>query len=606
MAGSYRASIGHNPLIRVKKQSVGMVGQDVGIFIGAPSSGYVFPAGTAPSAGTALTAVATFHNISLYWSETSGSESNQALVRFKPVSSGVWRQGLSLWYDSRTLNTTSGQQEPGTPGTVPFNERQYRGSLVGLQPDTLYDVEVMTQASGNRRLSTNQIRTWSETFPVGTTVTVAASSSATLNITTGGSAGAYRLYVAGSGGSVIDGNFGIANGVTINANYVIVRGLTIREVTDNGIFISPGVHDVVIENNSISNFGNGTGDGNAGESHGIGTNTGLWPQNSGVTRIVIQNNTVSVPRYDTIRWPTHPTGSDGIFLKDTGGNNVVRYNSVIGTLAKMFSDGIAGGQDFSPYGVLHKDSDIYGNYISHIADNGIEAEGGNMNCRLYENYIAFGTALFSNAGTSMGPMYNFRNVCENNYRSSTQPTTGFMFKILGKTNGAGDNPGTAVHIGGGRSYLFHNTCKTGIDKPINNREMGLVNLVTRNNIFNMNGNPTATQTSYMSYYTPGLAMWSGSSMAGYLDFNYDMYRGSDWTTGQNPDGSARESNGISVATSPPQFETSPTYVSGLFSLAASSPGRNVAVALPNFNDLYTTPDMGAQERGQPAIVFGPR
>lgn len=39
MTGSYRASIGHNPLIRVKKQSVGIVGWDIGGVIAAVPGG---------------------------------------------------------------------------------------------------------------------------------------------------------------------------------------------------------------------------------------------------------------------------------------------------------------------------------------------------------------------------------------------------------------------------------------------------------------------------------------------------------------------------------------------------------------------------------------
>lgn len=552
------------------------------------SAGYQFPDGATPAVSSAaLTGVATFHNIGLYWGEPTGSESNEALVRFKKSSENTWRQGLSLWYDARTFSAT-GQQEPSTPGTVPFNNQQYRGSLVELEQNTTYDVEVMTQASGNRKIATAQITTWNETFPIGSTVTLPASQSSTYNISTGGSPGAYRLYQAAGGGSTIDGIFGIADGVVINASYVIVRGLTIKRVTTNGIRLAAGVHDVVIENCDISNFGSGS-DGNAGESHGIGTSTAAWPGNSGITRLVIQNNLIRDPAFNTVKWPTHPTGSDGIFLKDTSGNSVIRYNTIRGTATKYFSDGIATGQDFSPYGPLHN-SDVYGNELSFLADDGIEAEGGNMNVRIYNNHVFKAFTLISNAGVSMGPSYVFRNVVEQTTKSGTD-TQGNFYKILGKTNGAGDNPGTPVHIGGGRVYLFHNTLFATVNNAFNNREMGLVNIVSRNNIYSPTGAPNTNTKTYMNFYSTPVAMWPGAVLLGRTDFNYDIFTGTGWTA------TNREVNGISGT---------PTYDAGTYQLTSGSIGRNAAVYLPNFNDQFTTPDMGAQERGAPAIIFGTR
>ena len=46
-----------------------------------------------------LKAVATFHNVGLYWKEGTGSGENEALVRFRKSGTSEWRQGLSLWFD---------------------------------------------------------------------------------------------------------------------------------------------------------------------------------------------------------------------------------------------------------------------------------------------------------------------------------------------------------------------------------------------------------------------------------------------------------------------------------------------------------------------------
>ena len=59
------------------------------------SSGYQFPPGPTTTSAGSLDAIATFHSIGLYWDEASGSNGNEALMRFRPVSgTTAWRQGL--------------------------------------------------------------------------------------------------------------------------------------------------------------------------------------------------------------------------------------------------------------------------------------------------------------------------------------------------------------------------------------------------------------------------------------------------------------------------------------------------------------------------------
>ena len=53
----------------------------------------------------------------------------------------------------------------------------------------------------------------------------------------------------------------------------------------------------------------------------------------------------------------------------------------------MFNDSMGEVHNFSYDGFPNRDSDVYGNYISHCWDDGIEIEGANMNVRVWENYI---------------------------------------------------------------------------------------------------------------------------------------------------------------------------------------------------------------------------
>src|SRR5512140_147644 len=86
-------------------------------------------------------AVATFESLGLYYNRAAAAEACQ--VRYRAAGAAEWREGYPLVYDRR--------------------ERQYRGSLVGLTPNTLYDIRV--EAGGER--AEFQARTRSQEFPIG-------------------------------------------------------------------------------------------------------------------------------------------------------------------------------------------------------------------------------------------------------------------------------------------------------------------------------------------------------------------------------------------------------------------------------------------------------
>ncbi len=76
----------------------------------------------------------------------------------------------------------------------------------------------------------------------------------------------------------------------------------------------------------------------------------------------------------------------------------------------MFNDVIGGGSNGSFRGAPGPDSDIYGNFVSHCWDDGLEVEGGNRNVRVWDNYITQSMNMIGNAATSIGPLYVWRNV----------------------------------------------------------------------------------------------------------------------------------------------------------------------------------------------------
>jgi hypothetical protein len=72
------------------------------------------------AAGPKVWAVPTFESLGLYYNRAMASRPCQ--VGYRPANATEWWEGYPLVYDQR--------------------ERQYRGSLVGLKPDTLYDIRL--------------------------------------------------------------------------------------------------------------------------------------------------------------------------------------------------------------------------------------------------------------------------------------------------------------------------------------------------------------------------------------------------------------------------------------------------------------------------------
>ncbi len=101
------------------------------------------------------------------------------------------------------------------PVETPECKADYRGSLVNLAPGTTYDIALTLGGNGQR----TQCRgtTWSESFPVQSTVKV-ADSSATFAVGKSGTPGAYVLY-DGSGCTIDTGSQSDV-GIAVNASYV--------------------------------------------------------------------------------------------------------------------------------------------------------------------------------------------------------------------------------------------------------------------------------------------------------------------------------------------------------------------------------------------------
>jgi hypothetical protein len=517
------------------------------------------------------TAVVTFQSIGLSWSP--GIPAKQCTVSYRAAGSPTWLKAQPLWYDARN--------------------GEYRGSIVRLASGTTYAVQLsLTEPGGTTALATAgvQATTWSETFNVVETVRLPVSRSTTYVIDRGGpSPSQYVLY---TGPATIDVAGASDHCVDIRASNVILRGVTLRNAARHGVRLH-GVKNVVVEDSDISGWGRIEADGWGARNDG-----GIYSNDRTVQRVVIQRNRIHHPRSDSNHWDEprpsyannpHPVGPQAISFGRTTGNHVIRYNEVYSDIGHMFADAIGGYGNFSEDGFPNRDSDIHGNIVSHAWDDGIEAEGANRNVRVYENYVDQTYVKIAAAGTSIGPLYVFRNVAARSSRTDAPSTD---------LSGRGGFLKTATHAtySGGRIYVLHNTLLqappvAGSTLPLGcNTGLGfggaMSNVVSRNNILHV-------------------VRSGGRSINDRVgdpegDYDYDLYSGV--VVGlSGAEANGRKGVPVYVAGNGPA-----SGLGGLYQLAATSPGFDRGIRLENINDGFAggAPDAGAHEAGWPRLEFG--
>jgi len=515
-----------------------------------------------------LSAVATYECIGLYFKSPDAGRCN---VRFSPSGASAWREGYPLVHDPR--------------------DNEYRGSIVGLKPDTVYTVRI--SLDGKERELT--CRTRSDRFPIGkTTYLDAGTTSEPIVITESGSAKGYHLITpAKNSRATIDVQNSREYTCVIDADYVIVRGVEFHNAAIHGILIKSRHHDIVVEDCRFTFWGRIGGPktyGNEGN-----TDSAIYAER-GAGNLTIQRNLIENPRGASNDWDTgHPAGPQAITLINSSGGNVIRYNEISSTEDHGYNDAIGGGSNYSFEGSPNRDSDIYGNIIANVWDDAIESEGANMNVRIWNNYIEKTLQHIATACTSKGPLYIFRNVFGESRRTHRDPLGGSMIKT-----------GQRDEFGGGRKFVFHNTAiqPKGAFHVFSSHVNP--NTVTRNNIFDCPGRLTSSREVDIP-----------------CDFDYDLFTGMDR-------GIARERHGVrgnpsfvksyglefypSSTTTTIKWGKVPVQRGGKTItltdpvVTVPNPVIDSGVKLPNFNDDYTgkAPDLGAFELGIPPIRFGRR
>ncbi len=512
----------------------------------------------------AATAVPTFQSIGLTVPYQGDSDRERSCsVRYRKKGEEPWREGHPLF------NDTEG--------------REFRGSLVLLAPGTAYEVEATVADAQGRDPAVSRIeaQTWPEDFPVAETAWIEPGvQKKPLAIGRSGSATGYLLFSARPGRekeTVIDVEGNEDNNVTISANYVIVRGLVLRNARTHAIEIQRG-HHIVVERCEI------TGWGRPGGSEKSDLDAGVYARQrrDPIARIVVQDNAIGPPRGCANPWGQgHPLGPQAISFVETDGNHVIRYNTLASDAAHRYNDAVGGGWNSGPKGAPHRDSDIYGNLIAHANDDGIEAEGQNINIRIWGNKTENTFVGIALAPTIKGPCYVFRNVIT--------AYEGVAFKL-----GEGDRKGH------GALYLYHNAVHS--PRPRTEAYAGwggkglFKHLTARNNIINVNGyvldDGRREPTNSYDY-----------DLMNALDRERFMKWGQDRLSLRQ----MREQLGFwqHGVTGDPCFADP---AKGDFTLRKESPAVDRAVRLPGFNDGFRgpAPDIGPFELGDAPPTYGPR
>src|SRR6185503_20191034 len=340
-------------------------------------------------------------------------------------------------------------------------------------------------------------------------------------------------------------------------------------------------HDVVIEDNDISGWGR-TRDGTWGTDMDSGVRAICSSEE--LTRVTVQRNKIHDPRYPANSWAVaHPAGPQGITFSYCGGNSVYRWNEIY-SAQNHFNDGMGGEDNFSTAGFPNKDSDIYGNRVEMTWDDGIEAEGGNQNVRIWGNYINRTATGIASTVDSVGPMYIFRNVWNRNQFIEGASCDSDQKQPMFKSGSSGD-------FNNGRRYLFHNTmlqaqasgCTNGLGGGAGVGGTGdtqlVHNTVSMNNIYQI---------------------WKNGG---------SFYQIGGDNTFQNALTNAASSPEVGGIVGVPKYASGNGWQSesgGMYQLAAGSPGYDQGLRINNFNDGYlgAAPDIGAAEAGKPAMTFG--
>ncbi len=485
-------------------------------------------------------------------------------VRYREAGATAWRAGLPLFFCP--------------------TDSEFRGSIVGLRPGTTYEVECWLAPVGDGEPVRQRARatTWSEEIPVREVRTLPERQDASLVIREGGDAEGWIAYRPAPGAETLlevtdESPYAL---VVESTGFVLIEGLSIRGGLKDGVVVRDS-HHVVLRGCDIAGWGE-AGTRRDDLRQGLYVDSKGKPINyqagvrlmSGSHHVVVEHNFIHDPRGTANSWAYgHPLGPQGLILDRTGGNNVVRWNDIVGSETHWWNDAIESIRNGDVTGGPHKDTDIYGNVLLFCNDDGTELDGGQINVRYHHNWICWALCGISCAPNCSGPSYVYRNLIAG--LGEERFAAGSAFKMGGN------------QLSPGMNVILHNTIhgsggglrSVGFGKG---KDRGAYVAFSRNNVFATSGRSDVTNVSKSPRN----------------DFDFDLTGAGGVTLA-----CGGEEHGIAAA---PEFVNA---AAGDFRLGQQSAGVDQACRLNGFNDVFsgTAPDMGAFESGEAGIAaFPPR
>jgi hypothetical protein len=531
--------------------------------------------------------VPSFISCSVYIASDSAS---QCSVNYKTRGSNAWKEALAPVYDS--LN------------------REYRVSIVRLQEDSDYDVKVRLAGRGrDAAVFTSGFRTWTSTPPIARTIPISSfirseDGELLFNQLNGKPDGWIRI----TGDMPIHAGEKAEVAILVNrCSYLLFEGLTVTGGNRHCIKTTEHASDIRFSNCDISHWGRTPATQDI-KGHFIDSDGKEINNDGGFTlykskNIVLERSYIHDPNGHANAWngvvelgelkgqkyaASHPQGPNAVYVMQSGGGFILRYNDLVGSQTHRYNDPVEGWQNKDVAGGFAEDADIYGNVMAFGQDDAIELDGGQCNVRLFDNRMEQAYCGISTAPNKKGPSYIFNNVIWN------------LGNSLGATGNAVKNGGGIAHTTG-IQYLFNNTVihnaggmagvGYGSDAPENRRELYVA--CTRNNIF-------YSQLDLTNNYRKGYNI-------------SDMHRNAACSYDYDVLGNCREKGGSGAIIAVRGAEKHGVYAlssfenldSGILTLKADDPGIHKGIPIPNFAEGIDrqAPSMGAFEYGAASTLF---
>jgi hypothetical protein len=454
-----------------------------------------------------VTSISTFVSAGVIVSYTGDDDQDgTAVMQYRAVGSGTWLDTHPMYCDRTDL--------------------EWRGSILWLEEDTDYEIQItFTDADGvtGTNPATDTFTTMDSNPPsTGENLFV----STTGNDSTGdGSignpwrtiqygvnqlsagdilnirAGTYDEMVTASGSIsgtldnyitiqgynsenvTIDGESTRASNLIIQGDYIKLSNITFKDsYGDSGVILESASVGVIADDITIEN------------PNRQGTAKYGFEISGGSSDVLLQNSLIIVNE-----GPAGLRGSIyGVGLWNAGGRITLRNNYINGVSGVSLRDGICDGPEDDD--TTGNNWDFYNNEIVGAHDDGLQLEGGGINCRVWGNTITNSYVGIAFCPILEGPAYIFRNVVFNNSA---------LFTKMGDSSF-------------GRVYFYHNTHWTAVGQGWSMTNAQMNNIVSKNNI--VRGGRYAVEcgtistpyeldyNSYYSFDATRLVKWTGQAL----------------------------------------------------------------------------------------------